>query len=48
MKITLTERDRRILRVLLKEQKKVAARKGAWRRRRDAKHYWPEAEGRAA
>lgn len=38
----LTERDKKLLRVLLKEQKKVAFRKSEWRRRRDsAKHFWP-------
>ena len=43
MAITLTERDKAMLRILLKEQAKVAYRKAAWRRRRDsAKHYWPD------
>lgn len=49
-KRSLTFNEKSWLRVLLREQAKVAERKSAWRRGRDtAKHYWPKnAEGRTA
>lgn len=41
MSAQLTERDKKILRTLLREQARTAARKNEWRRRRDVKHFWP-------